>query len=164
MKRLLLDLEKYNSCKDDKYSCSYPYHPFNSGIGALLEYATFIYICRQCEEAPCVSSCPKEALEKVPAANLKRYNNRCISCKSCMLACPFGTIVPEVVPYLSSRCDLCIGRLNDNEAPACAANCSNGVLSYCEVEESKEKNIYILNDHLTVHCVAWQKPPVAKKI
>lgn len=158
MKKLLIDLEKYNSCKGDKYACSYPYHgAFNSGINALLEYATFIYICRKCDEAPCVNSCPKEALEKIPGSNLKRYNNRCISCKSCMLACPFGTIVPEVVPYLSSRCDLCLGRLKGAEVPACVAGCENGVLSYVEVEEEPQKNIYVAGEHLAVHCAPWAK-------
>src|SRR3989338_3873897 len=130
MKRLLLDLEKYDARKDEKYSCSYPYHVSNSGVNALLEYAAFIYICRQCDEAPCVNSCPKEALEKLPKANLKRYNNRCISCKSCMLACPFGAIVPQMVPYLSSKCDLCVGRLNPDEKPLCVKRCSNGVIDY----------------------------------
>lgn len=158
MKRLLLDLEKYNACKGAKYSCSYPYHDsFNRGVNALLENATFIYICRQCEEAPCVNSCPKEALEKLPGSNLKRFNNRCISCKSCMLVCPFGTIVPEVVSYLSSSCDLCVGRLKENEKPLCAANCTDGVLDYIEIEESKENNIYVLNDYLAVHCRPWKK-------
>lgn len=159
MKRLLLDLERYNSSRETKYSCSYPYHDaFNSGINALLESARFVYICRQCEEAPCVNSCPKEALEKLPSSNLKRYNNRCISCKSCMLACPFGAIVPEVVSYLSSRCDLCIGRLKEDGKPVCARDCENGVLDYLEVEESKENNIFVLNDYLAVHCVPWTKP------
>ncbi len=156
-KRLLLDLEKFDTRKNTKYSCSYPYHPDNSGINALLETATFLYICRQCLEAPCVKSCPKEALEKLPESVLKRFNNRCISCKSCMIACPFGTIVPDVVPYLSSRCDLCIGRLKDDEKPVCVVDSSDGVLEYKEVEESAEKNIYILNDYLAVHCLPWLK-------
>ena len=158
MKRLFLDLEKFDAGKRMKYSCSYPFHDsFNKGVNALLENARFIYICRQCEDAPCVNSCPKDALEKAPGSTLKRFNNRCISCKSCMLACPFGTIVPEVVPYLSSRCDLCIGRLKENEKPLCAANCTDRVLDYTEVEESKENNIYIVNDYLAVHCKPWKK-------
>jgi len=162
MKRLLLDLEKYNSCKDVKYNCSYPFHVDNKGMSALLEEATFIYICRQCEEAPCVKSCPKEALEKIKDSVLKRYNNRCISCKSCTIACPFGTIIPQIVPYLTSKCDLCIGRLGADENPACVDSCSNGVLQFVETEESVEKNIYILNEYLAVHCAPWTKPELKK--
>lgn len=157
-KRLLLDMEKCSTCKDMRCLCSYPYHPFNKGINALIEYAAFAIICRHCEEAPCVNSCPKDALEKQPNAALKRYNARCVSCKSCMLACPFGTIIPEMVPYLSSRCDLCVARLAQDEKPLCVTSCPRGVLEYADVEESPEKNIYALNDNLAVHCVPWRAP------
>jgi len=164
MKRLLVDLEKFEANKDAKYCCSYPYHSFNKGVNALLEQVIFIYICRQCEQAPCVNSCPKEALEKPANSHLRRYNNRCISCKSCMLACPFGTIVPQMVPYLSSKCDMCIGRLKENEKPLCAIDCVNGVFDYLDVEEAPEKDIFVLNDYVAVHCVPWQRQVVPKKI
>lgn len=162
-KRLLLDLEKCATCKEMKCACSYPRHPFNKGMNALLEYAAFAFICRQCEEAPCVNSCPKEALEKLPNSALKRYNVRCVSCKSCMLACPFGTIIPEIVPYLSSKCDLCAGRLKEGEEPVCVTSCPYGVLEYVEVIESAHKNLYIVNDNLAVHCTPWRKPDPAKR-
>jgi len=157
-KRLFLDLEKFDPRKGNEYSCNYRFHPCNSGMNALLENTIFTYICRHCDEAPCVNSCPKDALEKLPGADLKRFNNRCISCKSCMIACPFGTIVPQVVPYLSSMCDLCIGRLKDGEVPVCVKNCNDDVLEYKEVEEAPEKNVYILNEYLAVHCMPWTRP------
>ena len=59
------------------------YHPDNDGVLSLREFATYAVICRQCELANCVEACPKEALEQQPDGTLKRYNLRCIACRSC---------------------------------------------------------------------------------
>jgi len=157
VKRLFIDLEKCNKCKQPECKCSYLYHPFNDGVATMREYATFATICRQCEAAPCVKSCPKDALEKQDDGILKRYNARCVSCKSCSLACPFGTIVPEMIPYLSSRCDLCINRADDKNPPVCTKTCPEKAIRYEEVEESAENNIVFVGEHLAVHAIPWRK-------
>ena len=36
---------------------------------------------------------------------IMRYNLRCVSCKSCALACPFGTIYTEMLPFYATHCD-----------------------------------------------------------
>jgi len=157
MKRLFIDLEKCNSCKKPECKCSYLYHPFNDGVVSLREYATFATICRACDEAPCVKACPKDALEKQKDGILKRYNARCISCKSCQLACPFGTIVPEIVPYLSSRCDFCVDRADSSDPPVCVKTCPENAIRYEEVEASVEKNIVLLGENMAAHVVPWRK-------
>jgi len=156
-KRLLIDLEKCNKRQKPECNCSYFYHPFNDGVLNLREYATFATICRQCEEAPCVKSCPKDALEKQEEGVLRRYNARCVSCKSCVFACPFGTIVPEIVPYFASRCDGCIGRSDIKNPPVCTKTCPEGAIRFEDVEESKEKNIVFVGELLAVHCIQWRK-------
>ena len=65
MKKLFVDLEKLNKCGEVAAKCSYYYHPKNSGITRLREIGQFLYICRHCEEAPCVNACPKEAIERL---------------------------------------------------------------------------------------------------
>lgn len=64
MKRLFIDLEVCNKHPGVAVPCSYFYHPDNKGVISLREIATFAIICRQCDEAPCVKSCPQDALEK----------------------------------------------------------------------------------------------------
>jgi len=119
LKKLYIDLDKCLDCAEEKCSCSYNFHPGNNGIISLREMASFAVICRKCEQGTCVLSCPKEALEKKEDGVLKRYNMRCVACKSCTLACPFGTIIPELIPYKVSGCDFCIGRLGAAEVPVC---------------------------------------------
>ena len=156
MKRLFIDLEKCYRCKQCTAKCSYFHHPENKGIITLLELATKAQICRKCEEAPCVKACPQEALEKQPDGTLKRYSMRCTGCKTCALACPFGTIYPEIVPYLTSQCDYCLGK-GDEKEPECISSCPEGAVQFIEVEESKEKDIYLIGENLAVHSVPWSK-------
>lgn len=157
MKRLFVDLEICRKCEECTAKCSYPYHPENKGVISLLEMVTAMEVCRKCEEAPCVAACPKEALEKQADGNLKRYSMRCIGCNTCTLACPFGTMYPEIIPYLGSQCDYCAGRLGDGEEPLCVKTCPEGAVKFIEVEESEEKNIHFVGDNLAVHAIPWKK-------
>ena len=95
-------------------------------------------------------SCPWKALEKQENDILKRYAMRCTSCKSCSRACPFGTIYPETIPILTSRCDHCIGRLGDANPPICLESCSRLGIKYGEFEENREEHIYGISDRVIV--------------
>ncbi len=158
-KRLFIDLEKCRRCEKCTIRCGYFYHPDNLGILALREFSTFAVICRQCEEANCVRACPKEALEKQPDGVLRRYNLRCISCKSCAVACPFGTILTDLVPYYSSACDYCLGRPagKTEEAPECVVSCPEHALEYREVSEDVAQDIYLVGERLAVHAVSFKR-------
>ncbi|MBP7835870.1 MAG: 4Fe-4S ferredoxin, partial [Candidatus Omnitrophica bacterium] len=73
MRRLFIDLDICNKCKECAVACDYFYHPQNNGITSLREYATFATICRHCEEAPCVDSCYHNALERADDGHIKRH-------------------------------------------------------------------------------------------
>lgn len=149
--KLLLDLDICEKCEQCTAKCSYYYHPRNDGLIALRELATFSVVCRKCEEGTCVLSCPKDALERLETGVVKRYNMRCISCKSCSYACPFGTIYPEILPYISSVCDYCMDRSED--IPLCVKTCSKeGAIKVVdEIQEDAEKGIYKVTENLYVH-------------
>ena len=160
MKRLLIDLEKCAECEECGSVCSYVQHPSNNGITTLRELAHFAIICRRCDDAPCVASCPWEAIEKQEDKVLKRYMMRCTSCKSCANGCPFGTIYPETTPFIIERCDFCVGRLGAEEAPICLQSCSHGGIKYGEYEENKTENIYKVSEHLLVKTsLKWERNP-----
>jgi Fe-S-cluster-containing hydrogenase component 2 len=149
--KLFIDLDICESCKECTAKCSYYYHPQNDGVISLREIATFSLVCRHCDQGTCILACPKDALERLDTGIVKRYNMRCISCKSCSFACPFGTIYPEIVPYISSICDYCQDRLD--EIPLCVRTCNKEeAIKFIEdVEEDKEKGIYKINENLYVH-------------
>jgi len=83
-------------------------------------------ICRQCNPAPCVETCPEEALKKSPGTGAILLNkDLCIQCKSCVSACPFGAI--SIAPDESIVvCDLCQGD------PMCVKFCKERPENTCD--------------------------------
>lgn len=153
-KKLILNLDLFRKEKIN-YSCSYPFHKQNNGLDYLFELATYSSICRHCEEGTCVKACPVDALFRTETRVLIRYNMRCISCKSCSIACPFGTIIPELLPYRVSLCDYCLDRLND-DVPLCVKTCSKeGVVEFKEPVEQKD-GTFAVGDNLIVYATNWQ--------
>ena len=162
MKRLYIDFEIcQKNCTRCQIKCSYPYHPENNGITRLRELVSYYLVCRKCEEAFCINACPNNALQKDEKGFLIRSNFLCVGCKSCVLACPFGTI-PSDLPYYLSGCDFCIGRTNEKE-PLCVETCPFGAIFYKEIEEEKEKNIFLVNENLVVRVIPWKKEEVIKR-
>ena len=132
--KLIIDLPKCKTQNLRAIRCSYKQHPGNNGVVALLEKIQFALICRKCETAPCVRACPRSALEKVPVGPnesiLKRATMLCTACGTCAVACPFGTIYTELVPFAADVCDVCRHRLKDGEKPLCVQTCRDGAIDY----------------------------------
>ncbi len=153
--KLIIDLAKCRIQSESNVQCSYKHHPENKGIDALLEKIRFALICRKCELAPCISACPNNALEKVDSDNndagiLKRANMLCTGCGCCAIACPFGTIYTDLIPFPSSICDVCRGRLKPGEKPLCVQTCEDGSIDYKEVDVAKEEDLVEVFEDIVV--------------
>ncbi len=91
-------------------------------------------LCMHCVDPACVSVCPVGALSKTPGGPVVYDAERCIGCRYCIMACPFG--VPKyqwdrAVPIVG-KCDLCADRVADGEQTACAAVCPTGATLFGE--------------------------------
>lgn len=154
-KKLIIDLAKCTTQGESHVQCSYKHHPDNKGIDSLLEMIRFALICRRCEAAPCISACPVGALEKIPTENndagiLKRANMLCTGCGGCAIACPFGTVYTDLIPFPSSVCDRCKGRLKADEKPLCVTTCQDGSIDYREVDLNKESDLIEVFEDIVV--------------
>lgn len=156
-KKLFIDLDICNSdtCEKCVIECSYFYHPVNNGMISLIELATYALICRRCEEPHCINACPTDALEKLddPEGMLVRHTVRCVSCRSCSHACPYGTIIPELTPHLTNICDYC----DDRGDYTCISTCPYGALSLVDKDVKGGENIFNVGDRLIVHSTHWDK-------
>ena len=110
--------------------------------------------CMHCDEPACVSACPVTALRKTKAGPVTYDPAKCIGCRYCVWACPFGAISAEwdsLAPKMS-KCTLCADRLEpaipversgkgltDDErkrfaaahaVPACVKACPAGALDF----------------------------------
>ncbi|MHC4644523.1 MAG: 4Fe-4S dicluster domain-containing protein [Planctomycetota bacterium] len=159
--KLIIDLGKCKLQEESNVRCSYKHHPGNRGVDSLLEMVRFALICRRCESAPCVKACPQGALEKVPserndAGILKRANMLCTGCGTCAIACPFGTIYTDLIPYPSSVCDLSKSRVKPGEKPLCVQTCEDRSIDYREVDPGKEADLVEVFDDIVVRVSGGQ--------
>lgn len=81
--------------------------------------------CRHCLEPACVSACPVGALRKTELGAVVYDSAKCMGCRYCMMACPYG--IPRYewqasVPYVR-KCILCYDRLLAGRQPACTEAC-----------------------------------------
>ena len=86
--------------------------------------------CMHCVEPACASACPVRALDKQPGGPVAYDGTKCMGCRYCMVACPFG--VPKyqyakAIP-LVRKCTFCATRQADGKLPACVGVCPGGAL------------------------------------
>ncbi len=88
--------------------------------------------CHQCEDAPCANVCPVDAISR-EHGHIFVEQSRCIGCKSCMLACPFGAmeVVSSRKKARAIKCDLCWRRDRPVLKPARQRSCSAWMSRKC---------------------------------
>lgn len=154
--KIVIDMMKCRSCNSCEVSCSYQHHPGNNGMLQLLEKAAFRFTCRKCEEAPCVAVCPVDALERDADGTVRRSANLCVACKSCVMACPFGTMMNNFFEVRKSVCDYC--GLNGSQVKLlCVETCPEKALALEEAEEDPAGNLHKLNEKVLVREILWEK-------
>ena len=64
-------------------------------------------MCQQCENAPCVSVCPTGASYRDGNNVVLVDKEKCIGCKYCMMACPYGVRSWNAAEKCAEKCTLC---------------------------------------------------------
>ncbi len=96
--------------------------------------------CQHCVDAPCIPSCPEEALSKDAASGAVKLDAaKCNACKVCLEACPYGVPqFPESGPM--QKCDLCLGVMDlEKEEPPCVRTCPPKALTLKKVTPEEKK-------------------------
>ncbi len=120
--------------------------------------------CMHCDEPACASACPVTAMEKTAEGPVKYDAEKCIGCRYCMWACPFGVPTAEwdsLAPKIN-KCTMCFERCSSGDVPAerngvalsaedqkalaqkyavpsCVKSCPPGALEYGDRQELLKK-------------------------
>ena len=124
-------------------------HGGAGGLKTIRELATFRFTCRRCEDAPCIAVCPAEALEKDKEGIIMRHTNLCVSCKSCVTICPFGTMMTDFFKHHRNR-DLFYDLCDHEQARKFVEACPPGTARLTGEGEKPEEHIYLLNERVLI--------------
>jgi ferredoxin len=81
-----------------------------------------------CIDPACAAACPVAAMYKTEEGPVIYKDERCLGCRYCMNACPFGVPTFDwdkgmLDGALIRKCNMCFERLQEGKQPACVAAC-----------------------------------------
>jgi Fe-S-cluster-containing dehydrogenase component len=124
---------------------------------------TALVFCNHCANPPCVRVCPTQATWKRDDGVVMMDWHRCIGCRYCVAACPYGSrsfnwrdprpFLKAVDPGFPTRtrgvvekCNLCEERLARGERPACVLACDEKALVFGDLEDAQSDVRRILGE------------------
>lgn len=131
-----------------------------------IKHKFFPVLCNHCAKPPCVRVCPTKATFKRPDGIVIMDFHRCIGCRFCMAACPYGSrsfnwrdprpFVKQVNPEFPTRtkgvvekCNFCAERLAKGLQPACV-EASNGAMVFGDLQDPSSEVRKILSSQYTL--------------
>lgn len=120
-------------------------------------------MCQHCETPPCVDVCPTSASFRRADGIVLVDKHRCIGCRYCIMACPFGarSFVDENVSDQKAHaprgkgtvesCTLCVHRVDAGGQPACVAACGdtgNRTMLFGDLNDPDSEISVAVNRHL----------------
>lgn len=145
-------------------------HAFSGDAGQFvserLEHLPFLVLCNHCENPPCVRVCPTKATFKREDGIVLMDFHRCIGCRFCMAACPYGSRsfnfrdprpgISERNPEFPSRmkgvvekCNFCAERLAKGQMPACV-EASNGAIAFGDLYDPESEVRELIRTNHTI--------------
>ena len=131
-----------------------------------VKHLPFLTLCNHCEKPACVRACPTKATFKREDGIVLMDFHRCIGCRFCMAACPYGSrsfnfrdprpFIEERNPEFPTRmkgvvekCNFCAERLAVGKLPACV-EASNGAITCGDLDDPKSKVRELLRSNFTI--------------
>ena len=115
-----------------------------------------VVLCNHCSNPPCVRVCPTKATFQRQDGIVMMDYHRCIGCRLCMAACPYGArsmnyrdprpFIAKINPDFPTRtrgvvekCNFCEERLANGLLPACVVACKSKALVFGDLENPQSE-------------------------
>ena len=132
-----------------------------------LEHGKVLVFCNHCDNPPCTRVCPTQATWKRPDGIVMMDWHRCIGCRYCVAACPYGSRsfnwrdprpaiaeqnrnYPTRTRGVVEKCNFCAERLAKNLMPACVEACDKKALTFGNLEDPDSEVRELLHNHFTI--------------
>lgn len=136
----LVDLNPYG--KDPTGTFFNRVQTFEVGEFPHTETVHFPKSCLHCEDPPCVPVCPTGASYKRKEDGIVLVDyDKCIGCKYCSWACPYGARELDEHQRVMKKCTLCVDRIYDmtltdeERRPACVRACPTGARLFGDIHD-----------------------------
>jgi molybdopterin-containing oxidoreductase family iron-sulfur binding subunit len=137
---------------------------------AHLEESSFLVFCNHCDNPPCVRACPTKATFKRKDGIVAMDYHRCIGCRFCMAACPYGMRsfnwrdprpfidkatynkeFPTRMRGVVEKCNFCVERLAKGLQPACVEACGDtGAMTFGDLNDPHSEIQKVLKENFTI--------------
>ena len=156
----------------EKYENAFPEHS-NYKRNADLHKMPIVTLCNHCAKPPCVRACPTKATFKNKDGIVMMDFHRCIGCRFCMAACPYGArsfnwrdprgkneigkpFISRINPDFPTRtrgvvekCNFCAERLVKGLQPACV-EAAGGAMIFGDLNDPGSEINKVLSEKFTI--------------
>jgi anaerobic dimethyl sulfoxide reductase subunit B (iron-sulfur subunit) len=95
--------------------------------------------CNHCEQPICVDVCPSGAMQKRPDGIVIIESERCLGCRYCRWACPYGAPQYDERRGVMAKCHLCYDEIDAGRQPVCVSACPMRALEIGELDEIRSR-------------------------
>jgi Fe-S-cluster-containing dehydrogenase component len=151
----------------ENFEHAFPEHS-QTRLSEEVERFPIMTLCNHCDNPPCVRACPTQATFKNPDGVVMMDFHRCIGCRFCMAACPYGArsfnwrdprpFIKKLNPDYPTRmrgvvekCLMCYERLAVGQIPACVESIKeSGAMFFGDLNDPNSEISQILKREFTI--------------